>query len=203
MSRIIQSPARSNLVFLVLLFTVAANGFHIAAQNYTVISKRPLVTRIFDSQKNQSTVSALLMDPESDEYRHRLGYASPYHPPPDIRLVSVGYTYPGNIQSRPQAISFAFVSLNKYKTAPSFSVAADGIVLHQGEATLMEPICCVEINGETPDPPLVIAVPIGMLERLTQARKVELKLTTNRGKYSFRLNDYQKECLTALVKTMT
>ena len=202
MTRIIQSPARSNLVCLLLLFSVAANGFHVAAQNSTVLSKRPLVTRIFDSQENHSIVSAVLMDPQSDEYRHRLGYASPNHPPPDVRLDSVAYIYPGNIPSRPQAISFVFGSLNKYKTAPSFSVAADGVVLHQGEATLKELICCVEINGETPNPPIVIAVPIEIFERLTQARKVELKLTTNRGKYSFKLNDYQRECLTALVNTM-
>jgi hypothetical protein len=201
MTRMFQSPARSNLISLMLLFSVAANGFHVAAQNYNVLSERPLVTRIFDSEKNQSIVSALLMDPQSDEYLHRLASASPNHPPPDIRLDSVAYTYPGNIQSRPQAISFVFVSVNKYKTNPSFSVAADGMALHQGEATLME-ICCVQINGKTPNPPIVITVPIEIFERLTRARKVELKLTTNRGKYSFKLNDYQKECLTALVKTM-
>jgi hypothetical protein len=149
-----------------LLFSVTAYGFHVVAQNPNVLSERPVVTRIFDSQKNQSTVSALLMDPQSDEYLHRWAAASPNHPPPDIRLDSVAYTYPGNIQSRPQAISFVFVSVNKYKTPLSFSVAADGVVLHQGEAT-MELICCVEINGKTPNPPMVMTVPIEIFERLT------------------------------------
>jgi hypothetical protein len=97
---------------------------------------------------------------------------------------------------------FVFVPLEKYKTAPSFSVAADGTVLHQGEATLRE-VCCVEVNGRKQNPQhIVVAVSMEIFESIRQAKKAELKLTSKRGKYSFKLNDYQKKCLTAMANTI-
>jgi hypothetical protein len=186
---------------LSLLFCVGAYQIRIAAQNSTILSKQPPVTRVFDSDKNESRISAFLIDPQSDAFRGTLVYSAS-HPPPDIRLHSVEYTYPGNIPSRPQAMVFVFVPLEKYKTAPSFSVAADGTVLHQGEATLRE-LCCVEINGHKANPQhIVVAVPMEIFERIRQAKKIELKLTSKRGKYSFKVNDYQKKCLTALANTI-
>ena len=114
----IQSPVLV-LAFLTLLFCCGANEFRVTAQNSGVISKQPPVLRMFDPDKNESTVSALLIDPQSDEFRGMLVYSAD-HPPPDIRLHSVEYTYPGNIPSRPQTIAFVFVPLDKYKTAPEF-----------------------------------------------------------------------------------
>jgi len=196
----IQLPVRV-LACLTLLFYCGVSEFRVAAQSSGVISKQPPVLRIFDTDKNESTVSALLVDPQSEEFRDMLVYSA-NHPPPDIRLHSVEYTYLGNIPSRPQAIAFVFVPLNKHKTAPSFSVAADGMVLHQGEATLRE-LCCVTVNGHTQNPQhIVVSVPLEILERLTQAKKIELKLNSKRGKYSFKLNDYKRKCLTALANTI-
>src|SRR5438067_722250 len=119
MTLMIQSLVRV-FASLALLFCCGASEFRVAAQNSAVLSKHPPVLRIFDPDENESTVSALLIDPQSDEFRGMLVYSAD-HPPPDIRLHSVEYTYPGNIPSRPQAISFVFVPLAKYKTPPCFS----------------------------------------------------------------------------------
>lgn len=201
MSPSIQTPARKMLACLTLLFCFGAGGFFVAAQDYGVISERPLVTRMFDPAKNETTISALLIDPQSDEFRGRFVY-SDSHPPPAVQLHSVNYTYPAKTPSRPQAVAFVFVPLDKYKTAPSFSLTADGAVLQQGETTLSE-LCCVEVNGHAANPQHVAAaVPLAIAERLVQARKVEFQLNTKRGKYSFKLNDYKKKCLTALLDTM-
>ncbi|MBV9926804.1 MAG: hypothetical protein JOZ96_17425 [Acidobacteria bacterium] len=201
MSLLIQTPVRHVLACLTLLLCLGTGGFLVAAQNYEVVSKRPLVTRIFDPEKNETTTSALLIDPQSDEFRGRL-VPSSTHPPPDVSLHSVAYTYPTRTPSRPQAVAFVFMPLDKYKTAPSFSLTADGAVLQEGETTLRE-LCCVEVNGHNANPQHVSAtVPLEIVERLVQARKVELRLNTKRGKYTFKLNDYQKKSLAALLDTM-
>ena len=201
MSPATQSPVRNILACLTLLLYSGASGFFVAAQNSGILSKRPLVTRIFDPEKNETAISALLVDPQSDEFRGLL-VQSADHPLPAVRLHSVEYTYPGKTQSRPQAFAFVFLPLDKYKTAPSFSVTADGAVLQQGETTLGE-LCCVEVNGRAANPQhIIVAVPLEIIGHLAQARKVELQLTSKRGKYSFKLNDYQKKCLTALLDTM-
>ncbi|HZI20159.1 MAG TPA: hypothetical protein VEY09_16360 [Pyrinomonadaceae bacterium] len=190
----IQSHIRA-LACLTLLFCCTAREFSGAAQNSEVLSKRPLVLRIFDPDKNESKVTALLINPSEFAYPAN-------RPSPDIRLHSVEYTYPGNVPSRPQAIAFVLIPADKNKTAPSFSVAADDTVLHQGEATLRE-MCCVEVNGHKANPQhIVVSMPLEILERLTQAKKIELKLKSKRGEYSFKLNDYARKCLTALAHTI-
>jgi hypothetical protein len=188
---------RSVLAYALMLLCLIALEFGVAAQNSGILSKRPLVTRLFDRDKNESTISALLIDPQSDTFREIL-----VAPPPDIRFHSVEYTYSGPVPSRPQTVAFIFVPADKYKIAPNFSITADGAVLQQGNATLRE-LCCVKINGYTDNPQhIVIAVPVEIFDRITHASKVEFKLTSKRGKYSFKLNDYQRKCLTALVDTM-
>jgi hypothetical protein len=92
--------------------------------------------------------------------------------------------------------------LEKYKIAPSFSITADGAMLQEGDASLRE-LCCVEINGSSANPQhIVVTVPIDTFDRITQADKVEFKLTSKRGKYSFKLNEYKRKCLLALINTM-
>ena len=183
-----------------LLLGIGGAGFSVEAQNSEILSTRPPVLRKFDREKNETTISALLIDPQSYAFRGRLGYSD--HLPPDIQLHKVEYTYPGTAPSRPQTIALVLVPIDKYKTAPTFSVTVEGAVLHQGEATLRE-TCCVKINGSDANPQhIVLSVPMEVFERLTQTKKVELKLASKRGKYSFKLKDYQRKCLTALQNTI-
>ena len=189
------------LTCLSLPFCFGMGGFLVVAQNSGILSKRPPVMKIFDPDKNESTVSALLFDLQSADPRSMLGL-DPDHPLPQIRLHRAEYTHPGTIQSRPQTVAFVFLPLDKYKTAPSFSVTTDGALLHEGEATLDE-MCCEKVNGHTYTlQQIIISVPTDIFERITQAKKVELKLNSKSGKYSFKLNDYQKRCLAALANTI-
>jgi hypothetical protein len=201
MAPIIQSPINAMLACLALLFCYGSNAIHVFAQNSEVLSRRPPVIRIFDPDKNESTVSSFLFDPQSTGLPAMVG-ADPFRSPPNMRLHSVEYTYPGNIPTRPQVVAFVFVPLDKYKSAPSFSITADGTVLNQGEAALRE-LCCVEVNGRTQNPQhIIVAVPMEIFERMTQAKKIELKLSSKAGKYSFKLNDNQRKSLTALASTI-
>lgn len=201
MTPIIRLSIQTMLACLTLLCCFGFNAFHVCAQSSAVLSKRPPVIRIFDPDKNESTVLALLFDPQSSALPAMIGL-DPSRPPPNMRLHSVEYTYAGNIQKPPQAVAFVFVPLNKYKSAPNFSVTVDGTVLNQGEATLRE-LCCVKINGRTQNSQqIVVAVPMEIFEGMTQAKKIELKLSSKAGKYSFKLNDYQRKCLTALANTI-
>jgi len=184
-----------------LSFCLSATQFRVVAQNSGVLSRRPPVLKIFDPDNNETTISAMLVDPQSGDLRAMIGL-DPDHPPPDIRLNTVEYNYPGTTPSRPQVVAFVLLPLDKYKTPPNFSIAADGTILHEGEATLRE-LCCVKINGRTDNPQhIVLSVPLDIFERLTQAKKIELKVTSKRGKYSFKLNDYQKKSLAALLSTI-
>ena len=123
-------------------------------------------------------------------------------PVPDVRLNSAEYTYPGTIPSRPSAVAFVFMPLEKYKTPPNFSVTLDGILAHEGETTLRE-LCCVQVNGRSQNPQhILVSVPLETFEKITQARKTEITLVSNRGKHSFKLSDFQKQSLTALASTI-
>jgi hypothetical protein len=181
------------LACLTLLLCFASNSLQVSAQNSEILSARPPVIKIFDRDKNESTISALLFNPQST--------FDPLRTPPALRLHSVEYRYPGIVFSRPKDVAFVFLPSDKYEAVPNFVLTADDTVLHEGEAMLRE-MCCVEINGRSENPQhIVVAVPLETLERLTQARKVELKLNSKRGKYSFKLNDYQRKCLGALAST--
>jgi hypothetical protein len=155
------------------------------------------VVRSFDPDKNESMIETMLFNPNDLQVLF-----DPDRPAPDLRLYKAEYTYAGTTPSRPASIAFVFVPLNKYKTGPQFSVILDGTPIHQGDATLRE-WCCVKVNGRNANPQHVVAsIPLEFLERIRQAKKTEIKLATERGKYSFKLNDYQKKCLTALANTI-
>ena len=119
-----------------------------------------------------------------------------------MRLHSASYTYPGTTKARPQSITFVIQPLNKHKTAPHFSFTADGAVVLEGEATLAE-LCCIEIYGQShTNQHIVVTVPTETFERMTQAKKIELKISSKNDNRSFKLNDDQRKCLAALADTM-
>jgi len=194
-----KSIASKFVVCLALVFCYGADHPPVTAQNSGVLSKDPPVLKIFDPAKNASTVSAMLV--RNSDLRAVIGL-DPDRLPPDVRLNTVEYTYPGTIPARPQTVAFMFRPLDKYKTAPNFSLTVDGTVVHEGEATLRE-LCCVKVNGHTDNPQdIVVSVPLDIFERLTHTKKIEIKLVSKRGKYSFKLDDYQRKCLAALASTI-
>ena len=180
----------------VFLLSVCAQLVTVA-QNSEILSTKPPVYKTFNPDKNETTVSAMLIDPGF--------FTSPANndrPIPDVRLNTAEYTYPGIIPSRPSAVAFVFMPLEKYKTAPNFSVTLDGTLAHEGETTLRE-LCCVQVNGRTQNPQhILVSIPLETFERITQAKKTEIKLISNRGKYSFKLNDFQKKSVAGLINTI-
>lgn len=196
-----EAIARHVLACVLLLFCLDVAAGQSDPGDPGLISKRPFVIKTFDHEKAETTIRAFLIDPQSDAFRGMLVY-SPDHPPPDIRLHAAEYTYSGTMPARPTAIAFVFVPQDKYKTTVSFSVTADGTVVQEGEATLRE-WCCVEVNGHKANPQhIVVSVSMETFEQLRKANKVEFKLTSKRGKYSFKLDDYKRKCLTALADTI-
>lgn len=187
--------------YLLLLFCLGP-AFRISGQqDPTILSKRPLVTKTVSYETKETTITAYLIDPQSDAFTGALMY-SPNYTPPDLRLQRVEYSYPGTVAARPQAVAFVLFPREKHKDDVAFSITADGTVVHEGSATPKE-LCCVTVNGHSANPQHIVAtVPIEIFERLTQAGKVELKLTTKRGKFSFKLNDYQRKAITALADTI-
>jgi len=98
------------------------------AQNSEILSTKPPIYKIFNPDKNESTVSAMLIDPGL--------FTSPANndrPIPDVRLNTAEYTYPGTIPSRRSAVAFIFMPREKYKTPPKFSATLDGTLVHEGE----------------------------------------------------------------------
>ena len=192
-----KSSRFSPLLPLFLLTLSVCAPLATVAQNSEILSTKPPVYMIFYPDKNETTVSAMLVDPGL--------FTSPANndrPVPDVRLNSAEYTYPGTIPSRPSAVAFVFMPLEKYKTPPNFSVSLDGTLAHEGEATLRE-LCCVQVNGRTQNPQhILVSMPLETFEKITQAKKTEIKLVSNRGRHSFKLNDYQKKSVIALVNTI-
>lgn len=189
--------SRCNLVAFFLLTLSLCAPLATVAQNSEILSTKPPVYKTFNPDKNETTVSAMLIDPGF--------FTSPANndrPIPDVRLNTAEYTYPGIIPSRPSAVAFVFMPLEKYKTAPNFSVTLDGTLAHEGETTLRE-LCCVQVNGRTQNPQhILVSIPLETFERITQAKKTEIKLISNRGKYSFKLNDFQKKSVAGLINTI-
>jgi len=187
----------SNLVAVFLMTLSVCAPLATLAQNSEILSTKPPVYKIFHPDKNETTVSAMLIDPGLFT-----GPANNERPIPDVRLNTAEYTYPGTIPSRPSAIAFVFMPLEKYKTPPNFSVTLDGTLLHEGETTLRE-LCCVQVNGRTQNPQhILVSIPLETFEKITQANKTEIKLVSNRGKYSFKLNDFQKKSVAGLMNTI-
>jgi len=182
-------------VFLLTLSVCAPRAT--VAQNSEILSTNPPVYKIFNPDKNETTVSAMLIDPGL--------FTSPANndrPVPDVRLNSAEYTYHGTIPSRPSAMAFIFMPREKYKTPPKFSVTLDGTLVHEGETTLRE-LCCVQVNGRNQNPQhILVSLPLETFEKINQAKKTEIKLVSNSGNHSFKLNDFQKKSLTALANTI-
>lgn len=190
-------PIVRNVAALFVCFALACSVF---AQGSGILIKDPPVIRLVDRDSNETTISGLLFDPRSD--LASLGF-DPHRPPPEMRLHSVEYSYPGTVASRPQTFGFVFGPRTKYESAPTLSVTVDGQLLHEVQAILREK-CCVEINGSKQTPQSIVAtLPIETLARLTAAKKIELKLITTRGKFTFKLNDHQKKVLAALGSTIS
>ena len=189
--------ARNILACLPLLVCFGFNTLHVFAQDLEILSKRPPVVRTFDPTKNESTIHGFLFNPDSLQ-----NLFDPHRLQPNMRLHSVSYTYPGTTKARPQSVTFVIQPLNKQKTAPHFSFTADSTVALEGEATLAE-LCCVEIYGRSEtNQHIVVTVPTEIFERMTQAKKIELKLSSKNDNHSFKLNDDQRKCLVALANTM-
>ena len=187
----------SNHVAVFLMTLSVCAPLATLAQNSGILSTKPPVYKIFHPDKNETTVSAMLIDPGL--------FTSPANndrPIPDVRLNTAEYTYTGTIPSRPSAVAFVFMPLEKYKTPPNFSVTLDGTLAHEGETTLRE-LCCVQVNGRTQNPQhILVSIPLETFEKITQANKTEIKLVSNRGKYSFKLNDFQKKSVAGLMNTI-
>ena len=193
----VESHTRKILAFLALLFCFGFNAFHVFAQDLEILSKRPPVVKTFDPQKNESTIHGFLFNPDALQ-----NLFDPHRPQPNMRLHSASYTYAGTTKSRPQSVTFVIQPLNKQQAAPHFSFTADNTAVLEGEATLTE-LCCVEIYGRShTNQHIVVTVPTETFERMTQAKKIELKLTSKNGNHSFKLNDDQRKCLAALASTM-
>ena len=187
----------SNLVAVFLLILSVCAPLATIAQNSEILSTKPPVYKIFNPDKNETTVSAMLIDPGL--------FASPANNDrtiPDVRLNTAEYTYPGTIPSRPSTVAFVFIPLEKYKTPPNFSVTLDGTLAHEGETTLRE-LCCVQVNGRTQNPQhILVSIPLETFEKIVQAKKTEIKLVSNRGNHSFKLNDFQKKSVAGLMNTI-
>ena len=196
--RFLCKPAFNILACLLpLLVCLGFNAVHVFAQDLEILSKRPPVVRTFDLKKNESTIHGFLFNPDSLQ-----NLFDPHRLQPTMRLHSASYTYPGTTKARPQSITFVIQPLNKQKTAPHFSLTADNTVVLEGEATLAE-LCCVEIYGRSEtSQQIVVTVPTEIFERMTQAKKIELKLSSKNDNHSFKLNDDQRKCLVALANSM-
>ena len=190
----VESHARNVLACLALLHCLVSNAF---AQDLEILSKRPAVVKTFDHNKNESTIHGFLFNPDSLQ-----NLFDPHRPQPNMRLHSASYTYSGTTKARPQSVTFVIQPLNKQQAAPQFSFTADGAVVLEGDATLSE-LCCVEIYGRSgTGQQIVVTVRTEIFERMTQAKKIELKLSSKNGNHSFKLNDDQRKSLAALANTM-
>lgn len=138
---------------LIFAFTLCGPYLlNVAAQNSEILSTKPPVYKIFNPDKNESTVSAMLIDPGL--------FTSPANngrPVPDVELKTAEYTYPGAIPSRPSVVAFIFMPREKYKTPPNFAVTLDGTLVHEGATTLRE-LCCVQVNGRSQNPQHILVV---------------------------------------------
>jgi hypothetical protein len=176
----------------------------IRAQNGQVISGgrgKPPIVKMYDPENrgtDETIILALLNNPETALASLMPGTGSPY--PQSFVLGDARYSYPGKTPSRPESVSFTFISdegKNKYKGVVGFSISAEGEVVHQGDVTLGQRT--FRLNGQQITQQLLTAtLPTDTFIRITQAKKVQLKV----GSKSFKLNDYQRKAIVALSGTM-
>jgi hypothetical protein len=191
--------AGKGFLYLAALLYFGLSGLFVRAQNVERLSRRPLIIKVFEPEKNESTIYISFADPNS-------GYAGltlqqDGFPSPSLNLKSALYSYPGRNPARPQSVVFTFIPKDKYKGMVYFSISADNAMVHQGE--MSQDQYTVKSNGSTESyQEVAVAVPIDIFLGLEQAKKVEFKVGPKSYKNSYKLNDYGKKCLAALADTM-
>jgi hypothetical protein len=184
-------------LYLAVVLYFGLSGLFAKAQNVEKLSQRPFIIKVFEPEKNESTVYTSFVDPKS-------GYAGLFPPQgdfssPSLHLKSALYRYPGKNPTRPQSVVFTFIPKDKFKGVVYFSVNADNAIVHQGEMTQEQ--YTVKEDGSTYQE-VAIVVPIDIFLGFIQAKKVEFKVGPKSYKNSYKLNDYGKKCLAALADTM-
>jgi hypothetical protein len=187
-------------LYLAILLCFGLSGLFANAQTSEMLSRRPLIVKIFEPEKNESTIYISFAD-------LKRGYAGLFPPPPQaddfsspsLHLKNALYRYPGRNPARPQSVVFTFIPKDKYKGVIYFSVNADNAVVHQGEMTQEQ--YTVKEDGSTYQE-VAVVVPVDIFLGLVQAKKVEFKVGPKSYKNSYKLNDYGKKCLAALADTM-
>lgn len=167
-----------------------------STQDTGFLSKNPPVLRIFNPEDNESVTITLLV-----ERNYANWPASPMWPEESPRtnlfFTRALYTFPGRTPVQPQTVSFIVVPRTKPKKAVSFSVSADGEVIHQGEIAPGQGETV--IGGLKLDKSVILVpVPTEVFLRLAQAKKVEFKIGTS----SEKLNGYQRKAIAALAGTI-
>jgi hypothetical protein len=189
--------AGKGFLYLTVLLYFGLSGLFARAQNVERLSQRPMIIKVFEPEKNESTVYISFVDPKS-------GYAGLFPPQadfssPSLHLKNALYRYQGKNPARPQSVVFTFIPKDKLKGLVYFSVNADNAIVHQGEMTQEQ--YTVKEDGSTYQE-VAIVVPIDIFLGLVQAKKVEFKVGPKSYKNSYKLNDYGKKCLPALADTM-
>lgn len=187
-----------NRLFLcsALLLCFGLPAISSSAQNTEILSKDPSVARAFFREKNETITVTLLY-----ELDFSIKPSSPMWPEESPRtnlsFIKALYTYQGRTPMRPQSVSFVILPRQKPKEAVSFSVSADGEVVHQGETLPLQSE--TDANGRKKTrKDITVSVPTDVFLRLAQAKKVEFKI----GKSSEKLNGYQRKAVAALAVTI-
>ena len=113
-----------------------------------------------------------------------------------LELVTIQYHYPGKSRTRPLQLNFRFTSgvdKKKYQANRTFSVSADGAVVHEGELAAKQQTYRVNNNPVTEDL-LTVVLPTDTFLRIAQAKKVQFKI----GPGDYKLDDKQRKQLHAL-----
>jgi hypothetical protein len=191
--------AGKGFLYLALLLYFGLSGLFVRAQNIERLSRRPLIVKIFEPEKNESTIYISFADPKSGYEGLNLQQDDLYRS--SLNLKNALYSYPGRNPARPQSVFFNFIPKEKYKGMVYFSISADNATVHQGEMSQEQ--YTIKSNGSTEShQEVAVAVPIDIFLGLVQAKKVEFKVGPKSYKNSYKLNGYGKKCLAALADTM-
>jgi hypothetical protein len=113
-----------------------------------------------------------------------------------LELSTIQYHYPGKSRLRPLQVNFMFtsgVNKSKYQTNRTFSVSADGIVVHEGEMEAKQQTYR-DNNNPVVEGLLTVIVPTDAFLRLAQAKKIQFKI----GPDDYKLDDTQRKQVRAL-----
>lgn len=192
--------AGKGVLCLAILIYLGSSALSARAQNVERLSREPLIIKVFDPEKNETTVYASVVDPRKGG-PYELSALLDDPNPPSLKATRVLYSYPGRNPTRPQSVTFTFIPRDKYQGIVYFSVSADKAVIHQGEMSQEQ--YTVKSDGSAGShQEVAVELPIDIFLRLTQAKKVEFKVGPKSYKNTFKLNDYGKKSLALLVGTM-